>query len=85
MPDARAAMPTIPRSRAAWLLKTPVVSTRSVNDPESMAEAINALLDDPLERSRLGRNAQLAAQEHYSLARMASDTERVYREVLAGA
>ena len=56
-----------------------------VNDPESMAEAINALLDDPLERSRLGRNAQLAAQEHYSLLRMASDTERVYREVLAGA
>ena len=52
------------------------------DDPESLAKAINDLLDDPLERSRLARNAQLAAQR-YSLARMASDTEQVYREVLA--
>lgn len=54
-----------------------------VGDPESLAEAINDLLDDPTERSRLGRNASLAAQR-YSVTRMASDTERVYREVLAG-
>ena len=54
-----------------------------VDHPESLAEAINELLDDPAERSRLGHNAQLAAQR-FSLARMASDTERVYREVLAG-
>ena len=54
-----------------------------IDDPESLAQAINHLLDDPVERSRLGRNAQLAAQ-HYSLARMASDTEHIYREVLAG-
>jgi len=51
-------------------------------DAESLAQAINALLDDPLECSRLGRNAQLAARERYSLARMATDTERAYREVL---
>jgi glycosyltransferase involved in cell wall biosynthesis len=56
-----------------------------VDDPESLAGAINDLLDDPLERSRLGRNALLAARERYSLARMASNTERVYREVLASA
>lgn len=56
-----------------------------VGDPESLAEAINDLLDDPLERSRLGRNAMLAARQRYSLARMANDTERVYREVLADA
>ena len=54
-----------------------------VDDPEALAQAINDLLDDPHERSRLGRNALLAARERYSLARMASDTERVYREVLA--
>ena len=53
------------------------------DDPEALAQAINDLLDDPHERSRLGRNALLAARESYSLARMASDTERVYREVLA--
>ena len=57
----------------------------AVDDPEALAQAINDLLDDPLERSRLGRNALLAARERYSLARMASDTERVYREVLADA
>ncbi len=54
-----------------------------VGDAEGMAQAINDLLDDPLERSRLGRNAQLAARERYSLARMATDTVQVYREVLA--
>ena len=54
-----------------------------VADPESLAAAINSLLDDPSERSRLGDNALLAARQHYSLARMVNDTERVYREVLA--
>jgi glycosyltransferase involved in cell wall biosynthesis len=55
-----------------------------VDDPESLAEAINALLGDPSERSRLGNNAQVVAQQRFSLARMATDTEKVYREVLAG-
>lgn len=54
-----------------------------VGEPESLAQAINDLLDNPLERSRLGHNALLAARQRYSLSRMASDTERVYREVLA--
>ncbi|HEU4833147.1 MAG TPA: glycosyltransferase family 4 protein [Pyrinomonadaceae bacterium] len=53
-----------------------------MGDPEALAQAINDLLDNPLECSRLGRNAQLAARERYSLARMATDTERVYSEVL---
>jgi glycosyltransferase involved in cell wall biosynthesis len=55
-----------------------------VDDAESLAKAINELLDDPAERSRLGHNAQLAARQRYSLERMATDTERVYREVLSG-
>jgi len=55
------------------------------DDPEVVAQAINDLLDNPLECSRLGQNAQRVARDRYSLARMASDTERVYRKVLAGA
>ena len=55
-----------------------------VDDPESLAQTIIDLLDDSAERSRLGRNAQLAAQQRFSVARMASDTEHVYQAVLAG-
>lgn len=55
------------------------------DDPEALAQAINELLDDPLECSRLSRNAQHAARERFSLMRMAHDIERVYREVLADA
>lgn len=54
-----------------------------VGDHEALAQAINSLLDDPRERSRLAHNAQLAARDRFSLKRMATDTERVYREALA--
>lgn len=57
----------------------------ALDDAEALAQAINDLLDNPHERSRLARNAQHVARERFSLTRMASDTERVYREVLAGA
>jgi glycosyltransferase involved in cell wall biosynthesis len=56
-----------------------------LDDSEALAQAIEGLLDNPVERSRLGRNALHAARERFSLARMASDTERVYREVLEDA
>lgn len=56
-----------------------------VGHPESLAAAINDLPDDPFERSRLGRDALLAARPSYSLARTAGDAERVYHEVPAGA
>ena len=52
-------------------------------DHHSLADAISNLLKDPLERSRLGHNAKATVRERFSLTRMARDTERVYREVLA--
>lgn len=54
-----------------------------VDDAESLADAIVDLLDNSSERSRLAQNARRAARRHFSLERMARDTERVYREVLA--
>lgn len=54
------------------------------DDAPALARAVNGLLDDPAERARLGRNARRAAHGSFSLARMVADTERVYREVLAG-
>ena len=53
-------------------------------DHHSLAAAISNLLNDPLERSRLGHNAKATARERFSLTRMARETERVYREVLGG-
>ena len=53
------------------------------DDPKALAQAINDLLDNPVECSRLAHNAQKIARDRYSLKRMASDTERVYCEVLA--
>jgi glycosyltransferase involved in cell wall biosynthesis len=55
-----------------------------VDDPVALAQAITDLLNDPAERARLAHNAAHAARECYSLQRMAGDTERVYREALAG-
>ncbi|HLL74035.1 MAG TPA: glycosyltransferase family 4 protein [Pyrinomonadaceae bacterium] len=54
-----------------------------VGDAEALAGAINELLDDPSERTRLGQNALRAARQSFSLARMVADTERIYREVLS--
>lgn len=53
-----------------------------VGDPKALADAIDDLLDDAHERSRLGHNALLVAREHFSLERMARDTEQVYAELM---
>ena len=55
------------------------------DNTEALAKAINELLDNPDECSRLARNALSAARDRFSLSRMATDTERVYRAVLVGA
>jgi glycosyltransferase involved in cell wall biosynthesis len=52
------------------------------DDPKALAHAINELLDNPVECARLARNALSTARDRFSVARMARDTEQVYREVL---
>jgi glycosyltransferase involved in cell wall biosynthesis len=54
-----------------------------VDDPHALAQAVDDLINDPVESLRLGRNAELAARRRFSITRMALDTERVYRKVLA--
>ncbi len=52
-----------------------------VNDPEALTRAINDLLDNPHERSRLGSNAFFAARQRFSLTRMARNTVAVYQTI----
>jgi glycosyltransferase involved in cell wall biosynthesis len=54
-----------------------------VKDAEALAKAISELLFDPEERVRLSENARRAVRERFSLERMLSATEQVYREALA--
>ncbi len=53
-----------------------------LDNPEALAQAINQLLDDLLESTRLVQNALRIARDRFSLKRMAIDTERAYREAL---
>jgi D-inositol-3-phosphate glycosyltransferase len=52
-------------------------------DPESLAEALRALLADPARRELLGRNGRRRARRLYGFERIAAQTRRVYDEVLA--
>lgn len=51
-------------------------------DAEALAAAMGALLDDAHARASLAARAQAVARERYNLARMVSDTLRVYEEAL---
>ena len=53
-----------------------------IGDAEAMAEAICKLLDDPGRRARLADHARRMISERFSLDRMVSRTEQVYRDVL---
>jgi glycosyltransferase involved in cell wall biosynthesis len=54
------------------------------DDPRALREAVAALLEDPTERTRLGRLASTRAREEYDLPIMLERTERLYRQVLEG-
>jgi phosphatidylinositol alpha-mannosyltransferase len=51
-------------------------------DPVAMAEAIEALLEDPQLRSRLAARAHARARDRFAWVRLASEIERYYEELL---
>ncbi len=53
-----------------------------VGEAEALAEAVNSLLENPSARERLGKQAGQVARERFSLEKMTTATERVYREAL---
>jgi glycosyltransferase involved in cell wall biosynthesis len=53
-----------------------------VGDAEALAAALIRLIEDEQERERLGARASQVARERFSLDRMVSATEQVYREAL---
>ncbi len=52
-------------------------------DPESMAAAIGALLDDPDRRRTLGRNAAAASSRRYARTRYQRDFVQIYERIAA--
>jgi glycosyltransferase involved in cell wall biosynthesis len=53
-----------------------------IGDVEALAKAMDGLLSDSEARSRLVKNAETAVRENFSIERMLSATEQVYREAL---
>ena len=54
-------------------------------DPEAIAAAVQELLGDPALRAEMGRAGMQRARSRYSWERVAADTEKAYRSVLAAA
>ncbi|BCW03953.1 glycosyltransferase [Arthrobacter sp. NtRootA1] len=52
-------------------------------DPEAIADAVARLLGDPALRAEMGRAGSRRARSRYSWDRIAADTEKAYRSVLA--
>ena len=53
------------------------------DDPNALAAGIRELLDDPVRRATLGRDARKRIEANYSWPRVAEATVAVYRDVLA--
>ncbi|PQV65378.1 Glycosyltransferase involved in cell wall bisynthesis [Abditibacterium utsteinense] len=52
-------------------------------DSKSLLEALSGLLSDPARRAAMGMAGRARAVNHFSIERMVSETEKVYRELLA--
>lgn len=54
-------------------------------EPESLAGAILALLDDPRRAEAMGRAGRQRVVERFGMARMVEETQTIYEELLRGA
>lgn len=52
------------------------------DDPDALIQAVAALVDDPVERDRLGRGGRRLAEAEFGLDRVASQTLALYAELL---
>jgi glycosyltransferase involved in cell wall biosynthesis len=52
-------------------------------DPEKLAEKILEILQDPILRSKMSRNAAQAVQERFNLQEMVRRVEQVYSDMLS--
>lgn len=57
----------------------------AVDDSEDLAAKLEALLDDPDKRARLGAAGRAAVSDRFHADRMAAETRKVYRRVTADA
>jgi len=51
-------------------------------DPEGLAQAISAILDDPAMAERMGESGRARAREMFTIERMAETAEGIYRELV---
>lgn len=54
------------------------------SDPETLASAIERLLESPAERARMGAAGRRLCEERFSLGAMLDGTEAVYRRAMGG-
>lgn len=55
----------------------------AVTGVEALADAVTALLSDPVRRTAIGQRARARVTERYSFERLAGDIERLYHDLLA--
>jgi len=70
-------IPDIIEHRTSGLLVAP-------KDPQALAEAIVRLLNEKALREYIVQNASRRVAEHFSFSRMVDETERLYKETIAG-
>ena len=87
--EAMACGAPVVASRVGGLIDTVVEDATGLHvpprDPDAVADAVRAILEDPARRTAFGRAGRERVVSRYAWARIAKDTDRVYARVLARA